>query len=220
MNVQVRATFVDWLPLAVEDCFRTSCCPSVARVPFRRLHAYSNFRYTLEMTVRGEVLREVMFETGTTQSELSRLSGVRQPSISGFLSGKVDLSDDQLDRLLSCMGFQLEVVRRPVVPKLTRSERRSWQLHRRLSTLLNRESFKDWEPTLERNLDRLGERVTGQPHERNLEWWRHLIDRDDLPGLHRVMTGLDRDSIAMREVSPMSGLLPDDQRREVLQLAG
>jgi transcriptional regulator with XRE-family HTH domain len=94
----------------------------------------------------------------TTQSDLSRLSGVRQPSISGFLSGKVDISDDQLDRLLTCMGFRLEVVRRPVVPKLTRSERRSWQLHRRLSTLLNRESFEEWRPTIERNLDRLSDR--------------------------------------------------------------
>lgn len=172
------------------------------------------------MPSRSDVLREVMLETGTTQSELSRLSGVRQPSISGFLSGRVDISDDQLDRLLSCMGFRLEVVRRPVVPKLTRSERRSWQLHRLLSTLLNRESFKDWRPTIERNLDHLSGQVTGQPHERNLDHWRQLVDRGDLPGLHRVLTGLDRDSIEMREVSPMSGLLPDEQRREVLQLAG
>jgi hypothetical protein len=172
------------------------------------------------MTSRSEVLREVMLETGTTQSDLSRLSGVRQPSVSGFLSGRVDLSDDQLDRLLSCMGFRLEVVRRPVVPQLTRSERRSWQLHRRLSTLLNRQSLEDWTPTIKRNLDRLSERVTGQPHERNLDRWRQLVDRGDLPGLHRVLTGLDRDSIEIREVSPMSGLLPDEQRREVLRAAG
>ena len=90
------------------------------------------------------MLREVMLESGTTQSDLSRLSGVRQPSISGFLSGRVHLSDEQLDRLLSCMGHRLEVVRRPVVPKLTRSERRSWQLHRRLSTLLSSQGFEDW----------------------------------------------------------------------------
>lgn len=171
------------------------------------------------MTSRSDVLRNVMLETSTTQSDLSRLSGVRQPSISGFLSGNVDISDDMLDRLLSCMGFRLEVVRRPVVPELTRSERRSWQLHRRLSMLLNRESFKEWRPTIEHNLDRLGNRVTGQPHERNLERWRQLVDRGDVPGMHRILTGLDRDSIEMREVSPMSGLLPDDQRREVLQLA-
>ncbi|MGL5810711.1 MAG: helix-turn-helix domain-containing protein, partial [Nocardioides sp.] len=61
------------------------------------------------MTDRGELLREVMVETGITQSELSRISGVRQPSISQFLSGRVELSDGQLDRLLSCMGYRLEV---------------------------------------------------------------------------------------------------------------
>jgi transcriptional regulator with XRE-family HTH domain len=168
------------------------------------------------MTGRSDVLREVMLETSTTQSELSRLSGVRQPSISGFLSGRVDLSDDQLDRLLSCMGLRLEVIRRPVVPQLTRSERRSWQLHRRLSTLLNRETLEDWLPTIDRNLDHLGEGVTGQPHERNLDRWRRLVDDRDLPGIHRVLTGLDRDSIEMREVSPMSGLLTNEQRTRAM----
>lgn len=44
------------------------------------------------------------------QSELARLSGVHQPSISQFFSAKVDLSDKPLDRLLSCMGYRLEVV--------------------------------------------------------------------------------------------------------------
>lgn len=172
------------------------------------------------MTSRSEVLRRVMLETSTTQSELSRLSGVRQPSISQFISGKVDLSDDQLDRLLSCMGFRLEVVRRPVLPQLTRSERRSWLLHRRLSTLLDRSSFEQWRPTIKQNLNRLREGVTGQPHERNLERWRQLVSRGDLPGLHRILTGLDRDSIEMREVSPMSGLLTQRVRSEVLQTVG
>lgn len=172
------------------------------------------------MTNRGDVLREVMLETGTTQSQLSRFSGVCQPSISGFLSGCVDLSDEQLDRLLSCMGYRLEVVRRPVDPKLTRSERRSWQLHRRLSTLLDRNTLNECRPTVERNLHRLSERVTGQPHERNLEKWRDLIERGDLPGLHRVLTGLDQDSIEMREASPMGGLLTREQRSEVLAVAG
>jgi transcriptional regulator with XRE-family HTH domain len=161
-----------------------------------------------------------MLETSITQSELSRVSGVRQPSISQFLSGKVDLSDEQLDRLLSCMGFRLEVVRRPVVPELTRSERRSWRLHRRLSTHLTRSSMAEWRPTIEGNLRRLRAGVTGQPHVRNLDRWQSLIDRGDVLGLHRVLTGLDRDSIEMREVSPMAGLLPRDERSEVLRMAG
>jgi hypothetical protein len=44
-------------------------------------------------------------------------------------SGTVEQSDDQLDRLLYCMGYRLEVTRRPVVPELTRFERRSWRFH-------------------------------------------------------------------------------------------
>lgn len=168
------------------------------------------------MTKR-EILRKVMLGTGTTQTELSRLSGVRQPSISQFLSGKVDLSDSQLDRLLSCMGFRLEVVRHPVRPPLTRSERRSWLLHRHLSTLLDPTSLDDWRPTIDRNFTRLRGRVTGQPHERNLEQWQELVDRGDVLGLHRVMTGLDRQSIEMREVSPMGGLITPAQRKELLE---
>ena len=161
-----------------------------------------------------------MLTTGTTQSGLSRVSGVRQPSISQFLSGKVDLSDEQLGRLLSCMGFRLEVVRRPVEPDLTRSERRSWRLHRQLSSHLTRSSLLEWRPTIERNLERLRDRVTGQPHQRNLQRWMSLTDSGDVIGLHRVLTGLDRDSIEMREVSPMGGLLPQDERLRVLAAAG
>ncbi len=161
-----------------------------------------------------------MLETGITQSELSRISGVRQPSISQFLSGKVELSDEQLDRLLSCMGYRLEVVRRPVEPSLTRSERRSWQLHRRLSSRLTRTSLEKWRPTMERNLERMRGRVTGQPHRRNLERWTSLVERGDVLGLHRVLTGLDRDSIEMREVSPMGGLLPQEERADALAEVG
>lgn len=169
------------------------------------------------MSSRGEILREVMLETGTTQSTLSRTSGVHQPSISQFLSGKVDLSDDQLDRLLSCMGWRLEVVRRPVVPDLTRSERRSWMLHRRLSGDLTPTTLREWKPRIERRLDHLRHNVSGQPHERNLERWSSLVDNEDVRGLQRVMTGLDRDSIEMREVSPMGGLLSERDRVQVLE---
>jgi DNA-binding transcriptional regulator YdaS (Cro superfamily) len=172
------------------------------------------------MTDRGRLLNEVMLETSTTQSLLSRMSGVHQPSISQFLSGKVDLSDGQLDRLLSCMGYRLEVVRRPVRPELTRSEVRSWRLHRQVSINLNRSTLDEWSPTIIENLHQRRERVTGQPHLRNLDRWQSIIEQGDLIGLHRVLTGLDRDSIEMREVSPMGGLLTQEERSDVLRRAG
>jgi len=127
-------------------------------------------------------------------------------------------SDEQLDRLLSCMGYRLEVVRRPVVAELTRSERRSWQLHRQLSRRLDRPTLDDWRPTIQRNLKRLRGGVQGQPHQRNLTRWTSLIDTSDLGGLHRVLTGLDRDSIEMREVSPFGGVLSPAERANALEL--
>jgi len=126
----------------------------------------------------------------------------------------VALSDDQLERLLSCMGYRLEVVRRPVVPKLMRSERRSWQLHRRVSSPLNRDTIQEWRPIDRRK--RGSAQRPGHRHERNLQRWRDLVDGCDLPGLHRVLTGLDRDSIEMREVSPMSGPLTQKQCSEAM----
>lgn len=169
------------------------------------------------MADRGDTLRGVMQTTGTTQSELSRISGVRQPSISQFLSGRVEMSDDMLDRLLSCMGYRLEVIRRPVQPDLGRSPQRSWQLHRQLSTHLTPETLHKWRPIMMRNLQRLQDNTQGQPHLRNLDRWQHLIEEDNLSGLRRVMTGLDIDSVQMREVSPMGGLLPQNERSRVLE---
>ena len=87
------------------------------------------------------------------------------------------------------MGYRLEVVRRLVVPELTRSERRSWRLHRQRSTHLTRTSLEQWRPTIERNLERLRKGVSGEPHGRNLDQWMSLIDRGDVPGLRRVLTG-------------------------------
>jgi hypothetical protein len=68
-----------------------------------------------------------------------------------------------LDRLLSCMGYRLETVRRPVRQGLDRSVKRSWELHRRLSTHLTRETPNEWRPIMLRNLQRLREGTRGQP---------------------------------------------------------
>lgn len=58
----------------------------------------------------------------------------------------------------------------------------------------------------------------GQPHLQNLDRWQRLIEDGNLSSLRRVMTGLDTDSIQMREVSPMGGLLPQQERSAALGL--
>lgn len=168
------------------------------------------------MSSRSELLRHVMSQTGTTQMRLSRLSGVHQPSISQFLSGKVELSDDQLDRLLSCMGYQLEVERRAIVPHLTHAEARSWELHRQLATHLTRDTLTEWLPTIEANLERERSSVRGNRHLDHVSRWEALVETRDIRGLRRAMTGVDREAIEMREVSPLGGLLPNAERLEIL----
>lgn len=177
---------------------------------------YSFPCYSPGMTDRGELLARVMAETRTSQSELARLSGVRQPSISQFCSGKAGLSDELLDRLLSCMGRRLQVERRSVTPELTRSERRSWLLHCRLARTLDAEAVEAWRPLTSTNLRRLREGVRGQPHRSNVERWAAMLESGDLTGLRRALTGLNRDSIELREVSPLSGVLSEQEREQAL----
>ena len=71
-----------------------------------------------------------------------------------------------------------------------------------------------------RNLKRLRDSVQGQPHVRNLDRWKRLVRDRDMHGLRQAMTGLDTDSVEMREVSPLGGLLSQEERSEVLGLAG
>ena len=186
----------------------------------RNGRSYSNVCYSGGMSSRREILCEVMSETDSTQSELSRMSGVKQPSISQYLSGKIEMSDEMLNRLLTCMGYRVEVVRRPIKIEAGRSLMRSWRLHRQLSMHLSPKSLVEWRPLVMRNLDLLRQSTQGQPHLRNLDRWRQLIEDGDVPGLRRTMTGLDTDSVQMREVSPMGGLLPPDERSKVLELVG
>lgn len=102
---------------------------------------------------------------------------------------------------------------------LTRSERRSLAVHRQLATHITPTSLTDWAPTILANIKRLRAGVYGQPHLANLDCWQRIVETHDLPALRRALTGLERHDIEMREVTPMGGLLPDEERREALRNA-
>jgi len=165
---------------------------------------------------RANILRQILSETGVTQTRLSELSGVKQSSLSQMLHGRIEMSDDMLSRLLSCLGYRLEVVRRPVRVELDRSNDRRWRMHERLARQLSSESWPHWRPTVQRNLKQLRALTKGEPHASNLERWSTLVASNDLSGIRRAMTGLDAESIGMREVSPLGGLLSEQDRLDVL----
>lgn len=176
---------------------------------------YSNFYYICTVT-KSEILGAVMSETGMTQSRLADLSGVKQPSISQMVHGHIEMSDEMLDRLLSCMGYRLEVVRSPVRVDLDRSSLRRWQMHQRLAQSLSEETWPTWRPSVVHNLKELRTATRGEPHVSRLMRWDALVKSDDIRSIRRVMTGLDTYSIQMRDVSPMGGLLSEEERHDVL----
>lgn len=169
------------------------------------------------METKAAVLREALEQTRTTQSRLARLSGVKQPSISQMLTGKAPLSDDMLARLLGCMGLNLIVERRAERPDMTRSERRSWALHRRLAESLDGRSLASWTPKIRENLARIRSATRGEPHQGNIDRWQRVIEGQDVRAIRRWMTSVEREAVEMREVSPFGGLLPEEARREVLR---
>ena len=169
------------------------------------------------MNARSGILSSALAQSGVSQSALARMSGVRQPSISQFLAGRINMSDHQLDRLLSCLGFRLEVVQQAVPAGLKRSKERSWLLHRAIASALTEERLRMHRRELLTNVATVRARVQGQPHLANLDRWEHLIRDSDLQGLRRVLTGVDEDAVQMREVTPMTGLLSQSERIAALR---
>lgn len=168
---------------------------------------------------RRTTLQQLMRDTGINQSTLSTMSGVRQPNLSGYLSGSKPLGESVFTHLLSCMGFDSMVRIEVFQPELTRSERRSWLLHRHISGVIDDERWGELRPMLIDNLRGVRSRTQGEPHESNMSEWERILLNGDWLRLRRVLTGMDRHSIEMREVSPMSGVLSDRERRDVLAAA-
>lgn len=164
----------------------------------------------------GATLRQVMRECDMTQSRLSGITGVPQGRISEYVNDRRTPSQDTLELLVGAMG------KRPVLrveeEPMGRSERRSWMLHRQLATHLD--EFDTWYDRLLLNLDRLSGTVRGEPHRSNLDRWRQLIEQRDVGDIRRIMLDPSREGQEMREVGPFSGILPQEERRQVLERLG
>lgn len=164
---------------------------------------------------RSDVLRRGMDATGTSQVELSRLSGLPPSKISRYVSGKLEPSEPTLDLLLSSLGLQVGFDVSPV--PMERTKRRSWLLHRQISRKLSVTGIDDadW-ARMQRNLERVRSNTQGPVHERNLDRWQCIIGSGSLRDLQRALVDTSVDGIGMREVSPMTGFLTEDERLGIL----
>lgn len=169
---------------------------------------YAILCYSFGMN-RSDILRIGMERTETSQSELSRVTGVPQGRISNYVTGKLEPSEGMLDRLLGGLGVQVSVVIEPV--QMERTKLRSWRLHR---TILQKLSGgePDWE-RMDHNLERLRSVIQGQPHERNLDRWQRIVDTRNLREFRRVLTDLSTDCGSPRNVEGFSMRHPEQEPR-------
>ncbi len=168
---------------------------------------------------RSEILRRGMEWARVSQVELSRLTGVPPSKISRYVSGKLEPSEATLELLLSSLGVRVECEVVPVA--MERTKRRSWMLHRRISRKLGGAGIdaSGWE-RMQRNLDRVRSLSQGAIHERNVARWQQIIDDRSSRELQRVLVDASPEGIAMREVSPMTGFLTEQERLDVLAAVG
>ncbi len=163
---------------------------------------------------RSEILRLATRQAGATQSGLSRVTGVPQSRISRYLSGHLEPSEETLGTLLSALGLTVSVTVAPV--PMERTKLRSWMLHRRIGEKLARGlDEEDWQ-RMARNLVRVRANTQGEPHESNIDRWQQIIDARDVRTLRRVLIDTSTQGIEMREVSPMTGFLTEEERLDVL----
>lgn len=156
-----------------------------------------------------------MNSTGMSQVELSRLTGLPASKISRYVSGRLEPSEPTLELLLSSLGLRVDFEVSPVA--MERTKRRSWLLHRQISRKLGTSGIEEsgWE-RMQRNLHRVRSNTQGVVHERNLDRWQRIIDQRSQRDLQRALVDTSTDGIEMREVSPMTGFLTEDERLGVL----
>lgn len=169
-----------------------------------------------EYTSRQEVLRDQLRSSGLTQQQLSSLTGVSQGRISAYVNGRENLTDDMLERLLSPMGVMVRHWWTAAEAQHTRSERLSWRFHLRISELLTSEVFPSWEPKLLSNIDRQRRSNRGPENQRRIDRWEQLVQEGDIQGMRRPLIDPGPEGIRMREVSPFAGLLPQEDRSQIL----
>ena len=103
------------------------------------------------------------------------------------------------------------------VVEMNISTLRTLKLHQHLESELSDETLSIRRPTILRNIERIGSRVRGRPHVQNVERWRRIIEDGDLVSLRKVLSSTNIDSIEMREVSPMGGIIDQDERLQILK---
>ena len=158
-----------------------------------------------------QLLRSARERAGFTQSLLARLSGVAQPKVSAYESGRESPTTKTLAKLLDACDSELRLAgRRIPSAQMNRGARRSLENHRQIAAaLLTDEATR--RALVARAQDALAEARVANPF--GDLWhngWSDLLDGplDELIG---SLVGEDTYNIELRANSPFLGLVSDEQ---------
>jgi len=159
----------------------------------------------------SQLLQSARERAGFTQSLLARLSGVAQPKVSAYESGRESPTTKTLAKLLDACGAELRLVGRRTSPEqMNRGARRSLENHRQVAAaLLADEATR--RDLLARAHDALAEARVANPFgDLWHDGWSALLDGplDELIG---SLVGEDAHNIELRANSPFVGLASKEQ---------
>jgi transcriptional regulator with XRE-family HTH domain len=163
----------------------------------------------------SQLLRLTRERAGFTQSLLARLSGVAQPKVSAYESGRESPTTKTLAKLLDACGAELRSTgRRIPAQEMGRGARRSLEHHRRIAAdlLTDKASRRQ---RLGQARETLAEARVANPFgELWHEWWNDLLN-GPLDELISTLVGEDSHSIELRANSPFVGARSGERHQEV-----
>ena len=171
----------------------------------------SGMEYNTVMNSSDTILQRLRRASGFTQRELARRAQMSNSSLVAYAKGRQDPGLATLVRLADAAGCDLVI---EVRPRMSDPEIRTLELHRAVALKIEANPT-DMMAIARRNLALMRESDQYGRSSFYFDTWQVLLD-GPLNDLLRVMASTDAAAKELRQASPFSGILSDDERFEVL----
>ena len=162
----------------------------------------------------GHLLRQARTRVGFSQSLLARLSGVAQPKVSAYESGREFPTTRTLVRVLDACGAELALTSRRVpAEEMSRTERRSLELHRTIAAHLLADDQTRGRLLADATRALSESRETNPYGSLWHDQWTQLLD-GPVDELVAVLIGENEHSVELRVNSPFVGAVDDEALEE------
>jgi len=171
----------------------------------------NGIEYNTVMNSCDTILQRLRRASGFTQRELARRAQMSNSSLVAYAKGRQDPGLATLVRLADAAGCDLVI---EVRPRMSDPEIRTLALHRAVAFKIETNPI-EMIAIARRNLTLMRESDQYGRSSFYFDTWQALLD-GPLSDLLRVMVSTDAAAKELRQASPFSGILSDDERFEVL----